>query len=190
MTNYLITTSRAELAKALALVTIGVRKGTTFEIRFSLKDGLLDIMGPGAAHSLPAQGLWPSAVLADARVLRGIASRLPSADPALLRAENSRLYIGGFSVEATVLDIAPIATQLAIGSNGADILIAVERMGQARVAGSVGMRAIEGANEELLKRVDKALQALEPYNLARDEVISLVRRTLRQKALSLGVSTE
>jgi hypothetical protein len=35
----------------------------------------------------------------------------------------------------TVLDIAPVASQRAIGSNGADILIAVERMGQARVAG-------------------------------------------------------
>jgi hypothetical protein len=60
MTKYSIMASRAELAKALALAAVGVRKGINFEIRFSLKDGLLDIMGPGAAHSLPAQGLWPS----------------------------------------------------------------------------------------------------------------------------------
>jgi hypothetical protein len=187
MTKYSITASRAELAKALALTTIGVRKGINFEIRFSLKDGFLDIMGPGAAHSLPAQGVWPSAVLADAGVLKRVGSRLPSGDPTVLRAENSRLYIGGFSVEATLLDIAPIGSQLAIGSTGADVLIAVERMGVARVAGSVGMRAIEGANEELLKRVDHAMHALEPYGLARDEVISLVRRTLQRKATLLGV---
>jgi hypothetical protein len=35
------------------------------------------------------------------------------------------------------------------------------RMGQARVAGSIGIRAIENANEELLERVDKAIQAPE-----------------------------
>jgi hypothetical protein len=57
MTKYSITASRAQLAKALALATIGVRKGINFEIRFSLKDGLPDIMGPGAARSVPAQGV-------------------------------------------------------------------------------------------------------------------------------------
>jgi hypothetical protein len=190
MTKYSVTASRAELAQALALATVGVRKGINFDIRFSLQDGFLDIMGPGGAHSLPVQGVWPSAVLADAGALKRVASRLPSGDPTLLRAENSRLYIGGFSVEATVLDIAPIGSQLAIGSNGADVLIAVERMGQARVAGSVGMRAIEDANAELLARVDNAVIALEPYGLARDEVISLVRRTLRQKAISLDTTAD
>jgi hypothetical protein len=89
-------------------------------------------------------------------------------------------------MQLTVLDIAPIGSQLAIGSNGADVLIAVERTGQARVAGSVGMRAIEDANEELLVRVDSAIYALEPYGLARDDVISLVRRTLQKKAILLG----
>jgi hypothetical protein len=186
MTKHSITASRVELAKALALATVGIRKGINFEIRLSLKDGLLDIMGPGASHSLPAQGVWPSAVLADAGVLKRVASRLPSGGPTVLRAENSRLYIGGFSVEAKVLDIAPVGSQLAIGSNGADVLIAVERMGQARVAGSVGMRTIE----ELLARVDKAIHALEPYGLVRDEVISLVRHTLQRKAILLGSTTE
>jgi hypothetical protein len=41
----LLTISRKELAKALALVTIGVRKGKPSEVRFSVADGFLDIMG-------------------------------------------------------------------------------------------------------------------------------------------------
>lgn len=85
-----------------------------------------------------------------------------------------------------MLDIAPVGTQLAIGSTGADILIAVQRMGQVRVAGSIGIRAIEGANEELLARVDKAMHALNPYGVAHDALVSLVRRALHQKAMSLG----
>jgi hypothetical protein len=52
------------------------------------------------------------------------------------------------------------------------------------------MRAIEDANAELLARVDNAVIALEPYGLARDEVISLVRRTLRQKAISLDTTAD
>ena len=190
MTEYSITVSRAELAKALALVTVGVRKGTPpSEVRFSVADGLLDILGPGAAHSLPAQGTWPSAVLANSGALKRVASRLPSGNPAVLRAENSRLYIGSFSIEATVLDIAPMSTQLAIGATGADVLLAVERMGEARIAGSIGMRAIESAKEELLARIDKVVDALKPYGVARDDVASLVRRALQQKASSTGATS-
>jgi hypothetical protein len=104
MTNYSITISRKELAKALALVTIGIRKGKPLEVRFSIADGFLEIMGLGAAHSVQFQGTWPSAVLAEASVLKKIASRLPSGDPAVVRVENSRLFFGGFSIEARVLD--------------------------------------------------------------------------------------
>lgn len=89
-----------------------------------------------------------------------------------------------------MLDIAPVGTQLAIGSTGADILIAVQRMGQARVAGGIGIRAIEGANEELLARVDKAMHALNPCGVAHDELVSLARRALHQKAMSLGAVAE
>lgn len=77
-------------------------------------------------------------------------------------------------------------TQLAIGAKGADVLLAVERMGEARVAGSIGMRAIESAKEELLVRIDKAVDALKPYGVARDDIASLVLRALQQKASSTG----
>lgn len=187
MAKYLITVSRAELAKALALVTVGVRKGTASEVRFSVADGILDIMGPGAAHSLDAQGVWPSAVLADAGALKSIASRLPSGEPAMLRAENSRLYFGSFSIDATVLDIAPTGTQFPIGTTSVDILIAIELMGEARVAGSVGTRAIENANKELNACVDKGVLALGLYGVTKDDIASLVRRALQQKATSVSV---
>ena len=135
MTQHSITVSRAGLAHGLRLVTVGVRGNTTHNVRFSVVNGFLEIMGPGAAHSVPAEGTWPCAVLADANVLKRVASRLPSSDPLVLKVENSKLYIGTFNVDATVLDIAPIGTQLPIGATGPDILIAVERPGEARVAG-------------------------------------------------------
>jgi len=43
--EYAITVSRKELAEALAIVTIGIRKGNSSEARFSVADGLLDITG-------------------------------------------------------------------------------------------------------------------------------------------------
>jgi hypothetical protein len=61
MTNYSITIPREELAKALALVTIGVRKGKPSEVRFSIANGFIEIMGPGAAQSVQFQELPPQA---------------------------------------------------------------------------------------------------------------------------------
>jgi hypothetical protein len=55
------------------------------------------------AHSIAAEGTWPSAVLADGGVLKRLTSRLRSRDPLALQVESSRLYIGTFSLEATVL---------------------------------------------------------------------------------------
>jgi len=181
-----ITVSRAELGRALRLATVGVRGKTTAKVRFSVVNGFLEIMGPGAAHSIPAEGTWPSAILADAGVLKRVASRLPVGDPAVLKVENSRLYIGSFSVEATVLDIAPTGTQLPIGATGAEILIAIERLTEARVAGSIGTQAIENAREELLARIDQAVHALESYGIAQTEVASLVRRAIHEKATGGG----
>jgi len=155
-----------------------------FKVRFSVVSGFLEIMGPGAAHSIAAEGTWPSAILVDAGVLKRAASRLPPSDPAELKVENSRLYIGRFSVEATVLDLAPTSTQLPIGARGADILVAIERLSEARVAGSIGMQAIENAREELLARIDQAVQALEPYGVGQTEIASLVRRAIHEKATS------
>jgi hypothetical protein len=184
MTDYSIRVSRAELAKALALVTIGVRKRAfPSEVRFSVVDGFLEIAGPGAAHSIRAQGTWPSAVLTDAGALKRVASKLPSGDPTVMRAENSRLYIGTFSIDAKVLDIAPTSTQLAIGASGSDVLLAVERMGEARVVGSIGMRAFDAAKEELLVCIGNAARYLEPYGVTHEDLASLVRGALQQKAL-------
>ena len=179
-----ITVSRAELEHALRLVTVGLRGNTIAEVRFSLVSGFLEIAGPGAAHSLAAEGTWPSAILADGEVLKRVASRLPTGEPLVLKVESSRLYIGTFSLEATVLDIAPVGTQLPIGATGADILIAVERLGEARVAGSIGTQAIESAREELLAGIDQAVRALKPFGIAEAEVARLVRRTMREKATS------
>ncbi len=179
-----ITVSRAELEHALRLVTVGLRGNTIAEVRFSLVSGFLEIAGPGAAHSLAAEGTWPSAILADGGVLKRVASRLPTGEPLVLKVESSRLYIGTFSLEATVLDIAPVGTQLPIGATGADILIAVERLGEARVAGSIGTQAIESAREELLAGIDQAVRALKPFGIAEAEVARLVRRTMREKATS------
>jgi hypothetical protein len=100
----------------------------------------------------------------------------------VLKVENSRLYIGSFSVEATTLEIAPTGTQLPIGATGADILVAIERLSEARVAGSIGTRAIKNAREELLARIDQVAHELEPYGVARTEVASLVQRAIREKA--------
>jgi hypothetical protein len=104
MTQHSITVSRADFAHGLRLATLGVRGKTTADVRFSVEGGFLEIMGPGAAHSIAAEGTWPSAVLADANVLKQLASRLPSSDPLVLKLENSGLYVGSFNVEACHLD--------------------------------------------------------------------------------------
>lgn len=184
MAQYLIKVSRAELARGLRLATVGLRSKTTTQVRFSVLNGFLEMMGPGAVHSIAAEGTWPSAVLADGGVLKRVASRLPSGDPLVLKVESSRLYIGTFSLEATVLDIAPVGTQLPIGAAGADILIAIGRLGEARVAGSIGTQAIESAREELLAGIDQAVRALKPFGIAEAEVARLVRRTMHEKATS------
>jgi hypothetical protein len=182
MTNYSLTVSRKELAKALALATMGVRKGKPSEVRFNVANGFLEIMGPGAAQSVQFQGTWPSAVLVEASVLKKIASRLPSSDPTVVRIENSRLFFGGFSIEARVLDIAPEGTQLPIDATGVDVCLAIARIGEVRVAASIGERALQNAKKELLARIDQAVHALQPYGVTLADVDALVRRALQQKA--------
>jgi hypothetical protein len=71
MTQHSIGVSRAELAHGLRLVTVGVSRNTTHSVRFSFVNGFFEIMGPGAAHSIAAEGTWPSAVLADAGAKAG-----------------------------------------------------------------------------------------------------------------------
>ena len=95
--------SRKDLAKALRVATTRLRKGAINEVQFSVVDGLLEIAGPHAGHLVDFQGAWPSAVVTDAAVLKKVASRLPSGDSLALRAENSRLFIGTFSIDARIL---------------------------------------------------------------------------------------
>jgi hypothetical protein len=178
--DYAITVSCKELAEALAIVTIGIRKGTSSDARFSVADGFLDIMGPGATHSIEFRGTWPSAVLVDASLLKTIASRLPQDDPLSVRVENSRIFFGGFSIGAKVLDIAPEAVQLPIGASGPDICLAIARMGEVIVVGSIGKRAVENAKEELLQHIDQAVRALGVYGVTRADVDAV--RALQQKA--------
>ena len=87
-----------------------------------------------------------------------------------------------FSIEASVFDIAPEGTQLPIDATGADVCLAVARIGEVRVAASIGERALQNAKTELLACIDQAVHALQPYGVTRADVDAVVRQALQQKA--------
>jgi len=86
------------------------------------------------------------------------------------------------AIEASVFDIAPEGTQLPIDATGADVCLAVARIGEVRVAASVGERALQNAKTELLACIDQAVHALQPYGVTRADVDAVVRQALQQKA--------
>ena len=98
--DYSVRVSTREFAAAVKLATIAVRPRNFPQIRLSLEDGILFVMGPGASQSIHAEGSWPSAVLADAGVLKRLAPKLPKIESLILKMQDSRLFIGSFSMNA------------------------------------------------------------------------------------------
>ena len=175
---------RQEFATALKLATVGVTRTNGGVLRFSLSDGQMTLTGPGAATSIPPNGSWPAAVLADAAMLKRLSTKLPRQDPIILRASEGKLRIGSAGIDAQIADLAPPAVLLSIGRGPAEVVVAIARLGRPAVVASVGQKEVERANQALQASIADSVRQLEPYGVTRAEVQQLVRSAVEREAES------
>lgn len=122
MSTYELAVSRSDLAQALKTVTAGLRKRGAQRVHFAFNDEILTLTGLGAQTGVQTSGTWLGGVLADAAMLKYLATRLPNEDPLRLGVRDRRLFLGGFSIGAEVLEIAPPPLLLPMGDPNAAIL--------------------------------------------------------------------
>jgi hypothetical protein len=182
MAKFELTVGRGDLADGMEIATVGVRKGKPGTLRFSFDGVLLQLTGPGASKVVAADGDWPAAVTVDAAIMQQVATRLPNQDPLILKVENNRLYIGGFSVGAEIADIAPPPVDLPIDHSSADIMVALAKLGEPRVIGTIGRIAVEKAKRELDGKVLAAVRHLSPYGVKSADIEPVVHQAIKRRA--------
>ncbi|MEO8927796.1 MAG: hypothetical protein ABI306_11610 [Caulobacteraceae bacterium] len=180
-----LTLARDDFAEILTIATMGVRGAKSgFSVRLDFADGELTATGPGAAGTAPASGQWPGAVLIDGALAWHLSSRLPTPDPFTLAAADGRLIMGGFSMAACLMDVAPKAVDLVLGAGYRDVLVAVERHGESKVVASVGASAIALARAASSRAVATATRALKGFGVTRAEIDQALLAALRRQASS------
>lgn len=178
MSTYELAVSRSDLAQGLKTVTAGLRKREAQRVHFAFDGEILTLTGPGAQTDVQASGTWPGGVLADAEMLKQLATRLPNEDPLRLGVQDRRLFVGGFSIGAEVLKIAPPPLLLPMGDSNPAILKAIERYGEPRVLGTVSRASLENAKADLDMRIAQAAQSLAHYGVTRADVAAMVTRAI------------
>jgi hypothetical protein len=178
LSTYELAVSRSDLAQALKTVTASLRKREAQRVHFVFDDEILTLTGPGAQTDVQASGTWPGGVLAEAAMLKQLATCLPNEDPLRLGVRDRRLFLGGFSIGAEVLEIAPPPLLLPMGDPNAAILKAVERYGEPRVLGTVSRASLENAKADLEMRIAQAAQSLAHYGVTRTDVTEMVTRVI------------
>jgi hypothetical protein len=176
--TYELTVPRSDLAQALKTATAGLRKREAQKVHFAFDNEILTLTGPGAQSEIQASGTWPGGVLADAAMLKQLATRFPNQDSMRLGVRDRRLYLGGFSIGAEVLEIAPPPLLLPMGDPNAAILKAVDRYGEPRVLGTVSKTSLENAQADLDMRIAQTAQSLAHYGVTRADVAEIVVRAI------------
>ncbi|MGI9168781.1 MAG: hypothetical protein ACR2FH_01205 [Caulobacteraceae bacterium] len=179
-----LTLARADFALALEIATTGVsaETDTEFSVRLDFFDGVLTATGPGAAGEAPASGEWSGAVLISATAAKNIASRLPTIKPFVVAARPGRLSIGGFSMTATLIKAPPPVIDVVLGSSHREVLVAVERHGEARVLASLGDLALDRAVEAREEAIGAAMHELRMFRVERRDIEAAVTGSLRRQA--------
>ena len=95
-----------------------------------------------------------------------------------LGVRDRRLYLGGFSIGAEVLEIAPPPLLLPMGDPNAAILKAVDRYGEPRVLGTVSKSSLENAKANLDMRIAQTAQSLAHYGVTRADVAEMVAKAI------------
>lgn len=102
-TNLELEVSNEAFIKALKTATYGVKKKTTgfFEISYVLRD--LVLSGPLAEATVPADGAWQGHVRISPQIMKNLVKVVPTDDPLKIGFRDGRLYIGKFSIIATLV---------------------------------------------------------------------------------------
>jgi len=183
MSAHALTLSRADFADILKMATTGIRSPkTAFSVRLEFAGGMLTAIGPGASGEAPAAGSWPAAVLIDGARAKQLWPRLPTPEPFVVRAENGRFIIGGFSMDASVMDVAPKAVEIVLGGSHREVLVALEKSGKVAVMASLGGHAYSQAIVAHEKAVRAAVRALAPLGVERRDIEAAITASLRRRA--------
>ena len=171
-----LTVPRDQLKGAIQAVSVGLGRKGDFRIRMEFADGEMSLHGVGASTSIDAEGRWPGVALVSARVLKSVATRLPSGDFLHVSVRDGRFYIEAWSISAEWQDISPPAITVPINHAVVDILVLAKQKPKAVLVSSGLWPLVEQAKAELSQKLTSAAKVLGPLGITLSDLDCMIQK--------------
>ncbi len=166
--------------RRLVVLVRGVRKPMG-EAMLSYWDGKLEISCSGIAVSVPARGTWPGQARVPGQFIVGLAKVPPAGDPVTFRVEGDRLSISTLSVVCTWQQPAARTIHVPVNPSLTWLLslplhYTGDEIGKAALAGDIQTAQARGG-----RLIARALTALKPFGVLRDDLAQLVFKSIERQ---------